>query len=335
MLSLFRRAPKILLFESNNMFLFEKVLLEDLNGIKCTFNEAFDISDDKSTIVLLVKKLTEVVKDPDVDSVILVKMQSDILLSKIINHKKSNLISKMRIAPIMLIMRSFGNIDKVINEIRKKHQQAVIGNSYDLWQKYNFGTIVSFTQKPLHRVLSLSQLHKNSLYIKEDYVKVIYEFSINSLKYLNAGIDNKDWYEIEIKIYDKFSRYDIHYKRLVDIIQNLELGLILGESWGKDNALFLLHVDIYRIRLFTLYNPEYIKKILVGLEHLDNGNRIVDYDLFYKRKKIHWTDILENRKTDRGEFGKKIRKEIIEQLSKKEAHLLFDQEAKIIESQNK
>ncbi|MHB1393884.1 MAG: hypothetical protein ACYCYE_12585 [Clostridia bacterium] len=40
----------------------------------------------------------------------------------------------------------------------------------------------------------------------------------------------------------------------------LELGIILGESWGKDNPRPMMSVEVYRVRFFTFHNPIYIKR---------------------------------------------------------------------------
>ncbi|MDK2877894.1 MAG: hypothetical protein PWR06_610 [Thermoanaerobacteraceae bacterium] len=40
-------------------------------------------------------------------------------------------------------------------------------------------------------------------------------------------------------------------------------------------------------------NPVDIKKILAGLEYLDDGTRIVDLDLIWKDEKVDWPQLLD------------------------------------------
>ncbi|RKD29130.1 hypothetical protein [Thermohalobacter berrensis] len=332
MLSLVRRTAKILLLESNNIAKLENCLIEKFGATKYDIDTAFENASQESTIIFIVDKLKPSIRFNDAKSILVLQTQTDVILSCIINAKQCNLISSARIAPVMLIMRTFGDVEKIIDKIQQKHRCEVGSIDY-LWQKYSIGSLIAFTEKPLNKVIKMSDLYEKGVYVSENYVNLIEEFRIKGFEYLNAGINNKDWYELEIKIYDRYSKYRLHYQRLLKIIENLELGLILGEAWGKDGALIFLYVQVYRVRLFTLYKPEYIKKILLGLEHLDDGTRIVDYDLFYNKKKIHWTD-LKDRKGSRADVSKKYRKEIFSQLSEETIDEVLKLEKKILETRD-
>lgn len=82
----------------------------------------------------------------------------------------------------------------------------------------------------------------------------------------------------------------MHYKRLAIVLDNMDIGLILGEMWTKDYPRFMMSVLVYQIRLFTLLSPLKIKEILLGLEYAYDGTRIVDFDLICKNKnRLDWS----------------------------------------------
>lgn len=331
MLSLVRCAPKILLIESKNIEQLEHHIVSNYKAYKCDFDTAFEKSNENCIIIFLLDKMNKIVKFTDPKSIIVIEIQSDIFLSDIISSKVCHLVSKIRIAPVMIIMRAFGNIDKIIKKIQEVHKCKIGTTSY-LWQEHNSGSLIVFTKSPLNKVITYSDLYENALLIDQEYNSLMEEFRMRGLEYLNSGIDNRDWYEFEIKIYDRYSQYRLHYQKLLKIIEDLEIGLILGESWGKDSALFFLNVEVYRIRLFTFYDPKYIKEILLGMEYIDSGLRIVDYDLFYKRRKINWTAAKDKENTDRVSLGKKHRNRIFSQLNPSQIKEIIEIEDKILKT---
>lgn len=232
-------------------------------------------------------------------------------------------------APRIIIMKTFGNTDKVIEQLVKDYQGKV-GDFNEILENTNQGTVIIFTQKKIGEPISISDLHGRSVHINSDYPRVMRELKIHDLKYLNMGFDNKDWYELVIKIYDSYGKYMLHYQRLLKVLEHLEVGFILGEAWGKDAATVFLSVGVYRIRFFTYYEPKDIKKILLGLEYLDDGTRIVDLDLYHKRRKIYWTDVMQKKVKDKEELSKIHRDEIFSQLSDTTKKEIIEMEKKIL-----
>lgn len=309
MFSIVRSGPKILILKSNHINEVINYLQNDFDASRCNIENALENSNDDSIIILLTKKMKETIKFTDVDNILIIKGEMDTMLSHILNNKKYDLISYSRIAPRIIIMRSFGDTEKMLNAIKNDYNSQ-IGILNEILEENNNGTIIAFTKNSLNKSISISDFYEKSLFVEQNYATIIKDLSINDLKYLNIGLDKKDWYELHIKIYDSYGAYFLHYQRLVKIIEKLELGLILGEDWGKDAATIFYSVEIYRIRLFTFYDPIYIKKILLGLEYLDDGTRIVDFDLYYKRKKLHSSDLRNKEMNDKIALSKKFRKEI-------------------------
>ncbi|MTI67051.1 MAG: hypothetical protein FH753_10710 [Firmicutes bacterium] len=329
MLSFLRSSANVLLVESSKDNLLENYLIKKHSAIKTKLSSALANSSEHNTIVLILDKMKPLVEFSDPKSVLTVPLESDILLVNIIKDKKNNLIQNIRLAPKTLVMRVFGDEEKVINKF-KEHYDCNITYIPNIWEEFNSGTLITLTKRPLHNTLSINDLYKKSIYIDKSYTEIERSLRIRALEYLNAGLNKKDWCELDIKIYDAYEEYKLHYERLLHIVESLELGLILGESWGKDTVSIFRAVKIYRLKLFTFYQPEYIKKILIGLEHLQDGTRIVDYDLFYKRKKISWTSLKDRNKMSKDEIGKIMRSNILSKLNdvEKEINEKFEEKIK-------
>jgi hypothetical protein len=71
----------------------------------------------------------------------------------------------------------------------------------------------------------------------------------------------------------------------------LGAGMVLKEGWSEDSGRFFSSTGGYKVTLYTYMEPKEIKKVLFALEYMENGERIVDFDLYYKKKKIHWDEI--------------------------------------------
>lgn len=331
MLSLIRGGPKILLFESGSMEELRDYFIKEKNAYFNDFDDVFENAGENHTVIFIINKITEVVDLGKTGNGFLIAEEPDVILCNLLNDEKSHLVSRARISTRIIILRAIGNLERVIKEISEDYE-CIEGDSIELLNDYNEkGTMVAITDKPLHMNISFKKdVYKKALFIKEKYRPLIRSLRSHALKYLNSGLENKDWYELEIRIFDKYGEYDLHYKRLLNIMERLEVGIILGASWGKDYPRPMLVIEIYRVRFFTYYDPIYIKKILLGLEVLDDGTRIVDYDLFFKRKKIYWTEAADEGIKERQLIGVKYRKDMLLKLSEKEIEELYEMEKDIL-----
>ena len=140
---------------------------------------------------------------------------------------------------------------------------------------------------------------------------------------------------MEIRIYDIFGAYNLQYDRMMEVFDDLDIGLVLGESWSKDYPKALLSVQVYRVRFLTFKEPFELKRILFGLEYSADGTRIVDYDVYFKNRKVGWLDHL-NRKerkiADRDKEAALARRELLEILSEDTISDIKKLEKEIIKS---
>lgn len=332
MFSLVRGGAKILIMESNNMRELLNYLKITAKFKECDLNFAYDNSGEDYTIVFLTNKIKEVVKEEDISHVLVAQTQPDILLCNMISEGKIYLVSNSRLAPRIIVMRALEDTEKILEEIQKDHKGLVGNFNNILSENNNKGNIITLSENRLNSDVRLPNAYEKALYVEEEYYSLIRSLRTHALRYINEAMGNKDWYELEIRIYDRYGEYQLQYDRLVRVIDSLELGVILGEAWGKDYPRFLMSIEVYRLRLFTVSDPKYIKKVLLALEYLEDGTRTVDYDLYYNRKKINWTDVLEDRSIGRNKLGYGYRKNIFSNLSKEEVLKIHKIEEQILKT---
>lgn len=293
MVSLVRSGPKILVFRSNRADDLSSFLSHNFNARPYDLDTAFEKAQEDYSIIFIANTLNSVVHKEHIESILMVKAESEVLLCRLLSPDCAGLVAEVRPATQILIMRAMGDLDLVMDTMQSD-LGGQLGSFEDiLWSGNNATTLVSLTDKPLHKRMSTRDLFDKCLKLDGNHYYFLNELRMHALKYLNVGIGNKDWNEIEIRIFDRYSAYKLHYDRLLELFEILELGLVLGESWSKDYPRLFMSVEVYRVRFFTFHDPAAIKRLLLGMEYLDNGLRIVDYDVYFQQKKIGWSDVLE------------------------------------------
>jgi hypothetical protein len=344
MINLFRSGPRMVILETpiiddclNNMtkkfscMKIEKNTME--HSFENTINDLFSLADDKMSIVILTDTMKDNLELFDIKVVLLVVEKLENFLCSLINDMSEYNITNTRIGPRILVVKAIGDIDKVIN-LANKEMPSTFTEPDKMYKAYNDGTLIAFTDKNFTTPVSLNEVYGKCLHTNLPYNEILKNLRSRNLKYLNVGIGNQDWYEITVKIYDSCGHFDLHYDRLVYALEALELGIILGESWGRDAATVFRSVGVYTVRLFTYKEPKYIKTILVGLEYLSEEVRLVDYDLFYKKRKIHWDDVRTREVKRKTALGVYYRSELLKMLSEENIATLSNMEDEILKSKN-
>lgn len=324
-MNILREGPKHLIIKSDQCqiafqglkdILDYEISIEKSKNMHDEYLSITSFLDDKSTVIMFTKKMEPKLsfEYDDFEYIAVVKEYSEDILIKLIRVKESLAIQDLRSTPQLLIMRTTGDDTSYIEAVNRDIKGQVI-SSDDMFEGYGSGTMIVFSRKKLKGPLDIDEVHPKVIYTQQAYKEVWKLLNNNRVKYVNASINNQDWSELIIKIYDSYELYNLHYKRISMILNELDYGLILGESWGKDAALSFLSVGVYQIRLFTYLDPLEIKKIAMALEYDVNGNRIVDYDLFTKRKKYSWTQVRENNIKKRDDLGNHFRQKLANDLS--------------------
>jgi len=336
MMKLFKNSPSFLIIytkDSNTLIRdFKRYFplldepsykVNDDRKIKDVFNKAYE----DQTIILLTENLSNFVNASVIKEALSVNMRLSNILIKLINHRSLvRLIEKIRKGPALITMKNYGDMGKFFSSI-KKDLNGYEGDTFELLELNNTGTIITFTNYNINNHLDVKALYENSLYTNYSKEEVMSKIDNNGIKYINDSISKKGWNEYKIKIYDTYDQYNYHYNRLLYIIDKLNLGLVLKEGWGQDAGTLFNHVEVYELFLYTPMVPLEMKGTLVGSEYLLSGARIVDLDLFQNKKKIKWS-VLKTEETFKKEaVGIKYRQKLLNNLSQNEI-----EELKAIES---
>lgn len=314
MISLIRKSSKQLVIETYDTNAIENYFINTLNAFKSSFYTIFSKTNEDYTIIYITDDLSKpaiLCKDTQV---YMLPLDSDEILCRITNDNKHHLIKSLRVAPRPIIIRYFGNLDKIIYSILKDYE-GKIGSINESALNFELtDSIIAFTDKSLSRNISLDDMNEKCVLVHKPFKELYRNLKLNLLRYLSDGLENKNWFEFDIRIYDIYNAYHLHYRRLRHVLDNLELGLILGENWSRDHAVMLMTVGVYSIKFFTLHDPKYIKKILMGLEVSSDNKRLCDYDIYYGKKKISWVEFAQDRKESRLDVAARCRKELIDML---------------------
>lgn len=326
-----RSGPRYLFFRVNSPVEFSEKLVRKFSGKKLTFPAAVEIATEDTVIAFVVDESKKEKTVGDSDYIIYVPCSPLKVLAEIINNNDlQNHIKGLETGPGQLVMRIPKNGEKVIKEIKDYYQAEETSILEGIDNGGSEETIISFTDHAIRsKVMSVAHVLNNILVSKPSSF-VFNELRRDAIQYITQGIDNTEWYELKINIYDSDELYDLEYERLLTVLSDLEVGIILGESWTKDHAFALFSITAYQLRLFTFLTPLEIKKILIGFEYNESGERLVDYDLFHKSDKINWSQLTEGKgKKDRKVFARKFRQETLKQLSDSAKNRYYDLEAKI------
>jgi len=333
MVALIRNGPRSILVETNKREELISYIIEKYSAAIADINTVYEKTEEYNTVIYIVQYTSSDYSTYIKLDTIVVYEESLSLLSSLFTIIDTSLIKSIRPGPNLLVMRAIGDLDNVIRKI-----QEDFGGTLDSFIKLseNSGSnssILGISEKPLNKNMTESDFYPLFLKIEGNYPKVKKELRMQALNYLNIGIGKKDWNETEIRIYDSFGAYKLHYDRMMAVLDALELGLVLGESWSKDHPRFMMSVEVYRVRFLTFKSPEELKQILFGLEYAQDGTRIVDYDLYHKNKKVSWGSL---RKTSKDRNRKKesleIRNTILEKLDNDTKEELLQLETAILKT---
>lgn len=296
MVSLVRSGPRSLLISTSRNEEITNYFTKELGAIIVEMKTIMKESEENHTIVYIVEYENQERTKYKRTQAFVVYEDPIVLISKMHKLICNNVIETLRSGPMFLIMRSTGDLNSVVNKVNEDFGGKV--GSFEECSKNGFQnrTIISVTDKPLYKSMTSDDLHPKHIMLEEDYFKIKQGLRRHSKKYLNLGVGSKSWSDLEIRIYDSFGAYELHYKRLLSVLDSLQIGFVTGESWSKDQPRALLFIDVYSIRFLSFHSPEEIKKILFGLEYLEDGRRIVDYDLFQKNEKIQWSALYKGEK---------------------------------------
>lgn len=286
-----RMGPRLIFIRSCQISKTKDILLDMFHAKEREFLLGIEEATENSSLLFItglghVKTAVE-----DAQSILLVDQPASVCLSAIINNKLTDLIERVDLGPSLMFMRIAGDEKDVVADIQKMYGGRILPIREAIREGGKDNTILFFTKKQLSAVLSIKDVLNTHLLLPYPSAEINKRLRSESILFITRHLEERRWFELRINIYDIYGRYKEHYERLIFVLTQLEVGMVLEERWTKDHALVLLSVLAYQIRLFTLYEPKEIKKILLGLEYDDRGKRWADFDLYHRNKKISWLDI--------------------------------------------
>ncbi len=328
---LFRMGPRFLFFRTEYTDEVVKFLEKNHNGEITDFWQGFEKASDNSTLCFITGVNHVKTSVEDAKKIVLINDASTIILASVINSHVCHMINRVDMGPASVVMRIAGNENKLIERIKERFSGREVGIIEGIHLGEKDDTIISFTNKAINGPVAAADLLETKILIPKPIREVQEILRLETLRIITQCLDDSQWYELRINIYDSTGRYEENYNRLMHVLSKLEAGMILGESWTKDYAVMLFSVLTYQVRLFTFSKPEEVKKILMALEYTMDGKRLVDFDLYYKNKKVHWTDIFKNKKKrNKEELAVECRKKLYEKLSKEDIETLENMEKMLI-----
>ncbi|MBL8968571.1 MAG: hypothetical protein JNG85_16315, partial [Spirochaetaceae bacterium] len=216
MLSLIRGGPRILLVEPEGPAFAEGLARL---GRECgRFEEAFESGDGASTIVALVSALGrggEPVRLAELERVFLLPLPVEEFLLRLFEPGRPPL-RGVRMAPRIVLFRGVGDLDAVVGRIEEE-LGAFPGRLLDLLDREDSGSIVCVSGASLEGRVGFSDLHPIALHVPlaaRNPLELETDLRRNGLRYLNAGRGDRDWTDLEIKVYDRYEEYGLQLERI-------------------------------------------------------------------------------------------------------------------------
>ncbi|ASJ12182.1 hypothetical protein [Thermococcus thioreducens] len=230
-----------------------------------------------------------------------------VVLSTIVNRKLP--VEKVHVEGTLILMRVPDKVQEGLQLLAKKYG----GEIMDIRTAFDEGeagdTIIGVTRKKLNSPIGPEDI-EGAVLIRRDFLEVYRELTLDVPVLLLRLMP--EWKEITIKIYDTDKRYEENIERLMMVIEDLDLGFVVGEGWDWDYPRPFMRVPVYKLKLLTWEDPVRVKFLLKGLEYR-GYKRLCDIDVFIEKKKISWTSL--GKFSSKFELAKKAREELEKNLS--------------------
>ena len=285
-----RHSARFVFIRSSKIEELKDFFLACLQGESLSFEEALQKGGEYSSILFLTPPGLSKTFVDDAQEIIFIPHEDSYVLARLFDSKINSLAVSVDFGPKCILMRYLENGEKVMDQICKQYNAEKTNWHAGISEGEVNDTLIAFTECHLSRSLKLEKLLDSILLIAQPASKLYREICKDGFMYLTHALEEKKWYEVKINIYERSRKFKENYERLGHVLSDLDVGLIIAESWTTDHAFALLNPVVYQIKLLTFIKPVKIKKILLGLEYDKNCKRIVDFDLYVKSKRISWLE---------------------------------------------
>ncbi|MDR2780393.1 MAG: citrate lyase holo-[acyl-carrier protein] synthase [Synergistaceae bacterium] len=252
------------------------------------------------------------------------------MLCELINKKLCGVIRHIGTTPPNIVMRLIGNLDAAIDQIAADYKAKEATCVYLTNNMEGSSVLLNFTTEPLNRPVPYTSFYKRALLIGKPYGQLLIFLKAKAQEYLNIAMGSPDWNEIEITLFDAMNQFDLHYNRLITVLQGLDVGIVVGEAWVPEYTVAMRKSEVYQVRLLTPILPQQVKRIAMALEYNEAGNRVVDFDVYHKNKKLSWSsELKENKGYTRDKLGTLHRTRLLASLPAEARAMLHKLDSKI------
>lgn len=256
----------------------------------------------------------------------------ELFLATLINSRMTGGVESISMMPGYIMMRLMGNIERGIKAIQKDIGGEIIDRD-PIFRPDIPGTssIIYFTPRSLAKTIPVYDIYKKSLLIHTRSKGAIVQYlSVHGIEYLGDALGTPDWNDIEIKICDSDGLFDLHRQRLLTVTQGMQIGIVLEEKWEREQALTRRTIPVYMMKLYTPLDIGTIKKLAMGMEYNERGQRFVDFDVYHGDRKVSaFTELEKNPGKTRNEIGVINRNEILKNIDIDSINELLRLEAEI------
>ena len=334
MLSLVRSGPEsLVLHATDKVAEIKKCLKEWGSRVSLDPEQALSIYGNNRRLVFFISSSDLLTEDEEGETFVS-ENSIEFLLCNLINNRLISGVEEVKMMPGYITMRLMGNIEDGIKSIHEDLGGEIIDRD-PMFRNYIPGTssVIYFTQKAINRAVPVRDMYEKAILVHDRSKGAIIQYlSIRGIEYLGDALGTPDWNDVEIKIYDANGHFDIHRQRLWMATQGLQIGIVLAERWGRDQAMALMSVPAYMVKIFTPMQVQEIKRIAMGLEYNEMGQRFADFDVFFNDKKVGaYTELETHPGLSRNEIGMLYRNEILKNMDSDTRNELLKLEKKLKE----
>ncbi|NJE06463.1 hypothetical protein E3E36_09985 [Thermococcus sp. M36] len=302
-----------------------KAALRDIFGVdEVNTEEAIRSSSEFETVVFVTDEWQKETLPPERG--FLIKSHAPLVLSEIINRNLP--IEKVYVESTLIFLRVPQKVGEALGLIAEKYSGDVMDIRRALDEGEAGDTIIAITTRKLNSPIGPDEI-EGAVLIRRNFLQVYRELSIDIPVLLLKLMP--DWNELTIKIYDTEKRYEENIERLMMVIEDLDIGFVVGEGWDWDYPRPFMRVPVYKLKLLTWEKPERVKFLLKGIEYV-GYKRLCDIDVFVEGKKISWTSLgkydskFELAKAARDELEKNLSGDVLERLKELDEKLATESE---------
>ncbi len=252
----------------------------------------------------------------------LIRNSARAVLADLINNHIP--MEKVHVESAIVFLRVPQKIDEALNLLATEFKGEIMSLRDALDEGEVHDTIIAVTKSRLSGPLGPEEV-EGALLVREPFLNVYRRLNIAAPLLLLKLMP--EWKEITIKVYDTEKRYDENIERLMLVVEDLDLGFVVGEGWDWDYPRPFMRVPVYKLKLLTWEDPLRVKLFLKGLEYR-GYNRFCDIDVFVEGKKIDWVKL--GKFNSKFELAKAAREELEEHLSEDVKRRLRDIEEKLL-----